>query len=89
MTKCLPRWVHRNPPRVASPDSWRSLRSARVPPMHYPDKLHRPSIGAIGWVRIQSAKSAKVGQNSTGVDTPAERSASMPFDGALGLLKAG
>ena len=41
-------------------------RSARVPPMHYLDKLHRPSIGAIGrvsiprrslpkWVRIQPA----------------------------------
>jgi len=27
------RWVHRNPPRAAAPDSWRSLRSARVPPV--------------------------------------------------------
>ena len=39
-----------------------------ISPMHYLDKLHRPSTGAIAWVRIQSAKSAKVGQNSTGVD---------------------
>ena len=26
-------------------DSWRSLRNARVPPMHYLDKPHRRSIG--------------------------------------------
>jgi hypothetical protein len=68
MTRSLPRWVHRNSPRAAAPDSWRSLRSARVPPMHYLDTLHRPSIGPIGWVRIQSATLTKVGQNSTGVD---------------------
>ena len=69
MTRSLSRWVHRDPPRAAPPDSWRSLRSARVPPMHYPDKQHRPSLGAIEWVRIRSAKRTKLGQNSTGVDT--------------------
>src|SRR5439155_18436766 len=68
MTRSLPRWVHRNPPGAAPPDSWRSLRSARVPPMHYLDKPRRPSIGTIGWVRIQSATRTKLGQNSTGVD---------------------
>jgi hypothetical protein len=36
--------------------------------MHYLDKLHRPSLGAMRWVRIQSATPTKVGQNSTGVD---------------------
>jgi hypothetical protein len=46
MTRSLPRWVHRNLPRAAPPDSWRSLRSARVPPVHYLDKLPRPSLGA-------------------------------------------
>src|SRR5204863_5510777 len=46
MTRSLPRWVHRNLPRAAPPDSWRSLRSARVPPMHYLDKLPRPRLGA-------------------------------------------
>jgi hypothetical protein len=40
MTKGLPRWVHRNPPRAAPPDSRGSLRSAPVPPTHYLDKLH-------------------------------------------------
>jgi hypothetical protein len=46
VTRSLPRWVHRNLPRAAPPDSWRSLRSARVPPVHYLDKLPRPSLGA-------------------------------------------
>jgi transposase len=46
MTRSLPRWAHRDLPRAAPPDSWRSLRSARVPPMHYLDKLPRPSLGA-------------------------------------------
>src|SRR5438876_5165890 len=69
MTRSLPRWVHRNPPRAAPPDSWRSLRSARVPPMHYLDKPHRPSLGAIEWVRVRSAKRSRLGRNSTGVDS--------------------
>jgi hypothetical protein len=69
MTSSLPRRVHRNLPRAAPPDSWWSLRSAQVPPVHYLDKLHRPSSGAIRWVKIQSATPTKVGQNSTGVDT--------------------
>jgi hypothetical protein len=42
------------------------------PPMHYLDKPRRPSIGTMGWVRIQSATRTKLGQNSTGVDTPAQ-----------------
>ena len=46
MTRSLPRWVHRNLPRAAPPDSWRSLRSARVPPVHYLDKLLQLSLGA-------------------------------------------
>jgi hypothetical protein len=69
MTRSLPSWVHRNPPRAAPPDSWRSLRSVRVPPVHYLDNLRRPSLGATRRVRIQSAKHSKLGQNSTGVDT--------------------
>jgi hypothetical protein len=79
MTRSLPRWVHRNPPRAAPPDSWRSLRSARVPPMHYLDKPHRPSLAAIEWVRIRSAKRTKLGQNSTGVDKPSTRAAAAPL----------
>jgi hypothetical protein len=39
--------------------------------MHYLDKLHGPSLGAMGWVNFQSATPNKVGQNSTGVDTTA------------------
>src|ERR1700674_87888 len=34
-----PRWVHRDLPRSAPPDSWRSLRCARVPPVDYRDEL--------------------------------------------------
>jgi hypothetical protein len=46
MTRSLPRWVHRHLPRAAPPDSWRSLRSARVPPVDYLDKPLRLSLGA-------------------------------------------
>jgi hypothetical protein len=46
MTRSLTRWVHRNLPRAAPPGSWRSRRSARVPPVHYLDKPLRPSLGA-------------------------------------------
>ena len=46
MTRSLPGWVHRNLPRAAPPDSWRSRRSARVPPVHYLDKLLQLSLGA-------------------------------------------
>jgi hypothetical protein len=46
MTTSLSRWVHRNFPRAAPPDSWQSLRSARVPPLHYLDKPLRLSLGA-------------------------------------------
>ena len=47
ITRSLSRWVHRDLPRAAPPDSWRSLRSARVPPVHYLDKPHRPSLGSV------------------------------------------
>src|SRR5512135_3737359 len=40
---------------------------ARVPPSTTWTSP-RSSLGATGWVRIRSATSAKVGQNSTGVD---------------------
>jgi hypothetical protein len=33
------RWVHSDLPRSAPPDSWRSLRYARVPPVDYRDEL--------------------------------------------------
>ena len=46
MTGSLPRWVHRDLPHAAPPDSWRSLRSARVPPVHYLDKPLRLNLGA-------------------------------------------
>jgi hypothetical protein len=49
--------------------------------MHDLDKLHSPRIGTIGWVRIQSAKSAKVGENSTGVDTLSPDQLEEFFDG--------
>jgi len=68
MTRSLPRRVHRNLPRAAPPDSWRSLRSARVPPMHYLDKLHRPSLGAMGGSGFDRRNATKLGQNSSGVD---------------------
>jgi hypothetical protein len=60
------------PPAAAPPDSWRSLRSARVAPMHYLDKPPRPLSGQAKTegVRIKSANQPKVGQNSHGVDTP-------------------
>ena len=38
----LPRRRPGNPPRIAPPDSWRSLRDARVPPMDY---LGKPTLG--------------------------------------------
>jgi hypothetical protein len=46
MTRSLPRWVHKDLPRAAPPDSWRSLRRARVPPVDYLDKPLRLSLGA-------------------------------------------
>jgi hypothetical protein len=39
----LPRWVHRDLPRSAPPDAWRSLRSARVLRVAYLDKPSHPS----------------------------------------------
>jgi hypothetical protein len=46
MTRSLSRWAHSDLPRATPPDSWRSLRSARVPPMDYLDKPLRLSLGA-------------------------------------------
>jgi hypothetical protein len=37
-----PTGAHRNPPRIAPPDSWPSLRDARVPPV---DSVDDPSTG--------------------------------------------
>src|SRR5262249_35818997 len=62
MTRSLPRWVQDPPAR----------RSARLvvvaaqragPPVHYLDKLHRPSLKARGWINFQSATPNKLGQN--------------------------
>ena len=62
MNQGLPRWVHSDLPRSATPDPWWSLRCARVPPVDYLDK---PRISEHGsrfnrhrgamWVRIQPA----------------------------------
>jgi hypothetical protein len=62
MSERLPRWVHRDLPRSAPPDSWRSLRSARVPPMDYLDQPRSDEHGSrfnrrnrAKWVSIQPA----------------------------------
>ena len=76
---------HRNLPRAAPPDSWRSGRSARVPRTHYLDKLPRPRLGAgkNRRVRIKSANQPKVDQNSPGVDTVSTASSWLPTDYAV------
>ena len=58
----LPRWVHRDLPRSAAPDSWRSLRCARVPPVDYLDKPRNNEAGSRSnrrhrakWVSIHPA----------------------------------
>jgi len=72
MTKSLPRWVHRNLPRAAPPDSWRSLRSARVPPVHYLDKPIRSSLGATSLKPGVQFSMSKTVHFRTSVDTPLE-----------------
>jgi hypothetical protein len=42
----LPRSVHSDLPRSATSDSWRSLRSARAPPMDYRDKPPSTETGS-------------------------------------------
>jgi hypothetical protein len=70
MTTSLPRWVHRNLPRAAPPDSWQSLRSARVPPVHYLDKPLRLSLGATSHnPGVQFSMSKRV-QFRMSVDSP-------------------
>ena len=65
MSEGLPRWVHSDLPSSAPPDSM------AVAPLRA-----GPSCGLPGqapeqrdWVKIQSAKSSKAGQDSTGVDS--------------------
>src|SRR6516165_12357270 len=59
-------WANRPLPRCATSDSWRSLRSARGPPVHYRDKpVPTPKRGS-DWMPIR-------GPNSMPFDTdPAE-----------------
>ncbi len=59
MNQGLPRWVHRDLPRSAAPDSWRSLRSARVPPVDYLDKPRSNERGS-GFNRRYSGKWVKI-----------------------------
>jgi hypothetical protein len=53
--------------------------------MHYLDRLHRPSFGAIGWVRIRSPKCAKHRQHSLGIDKAAESTMLRELSGAPDL----
>jgi hypothetical protein len=76
MTRSLPRWVHQNPPRIAPPDSWRSLRDARVPPVHYLDKPPRRNLEETSLnPGVQFSMSKRV-QFRTSVDNKAERNGS-------------
>ena len=90
MSQGLPRWVHRDLPRSAAPDSWRSLRYARVPPMDYLDK---PPINECGpafnrrrsakWVSIQPALTREVAaaavRENAGIEVEADQDQSI-FD---------
>jgi hypothetical protein len=58
----LPRRVHRHLPRAAPPDSWRSLRGARVPPVHCLDKPSEHTKG----VNIGRRSGGKIARRSTG-----------------------
>src|SRR5439155_19968024 len=85
ITRSLSRWVHRDLPRAAPPDSWRSLRSARVPPVHYLDKPPRPSLGATSLnPGVQFSMSKRV-QFRESVDTPGI-SIAAPIPGGIELL---
>jgi len=68
MTRSLPRWVHKDLPRAAPPDSWRSLRRARVPPVDYLDKPLRLSLKATFNPGVQFLMSKRV-QYWRSVDT--------------------
>src|ERR1700751_1606627 len=83
----LPRGVHSHRPRAAPPDSWRSLRSARVPPMHYLDKPPRPSLGAGKTVKLNrfgGALQAFRGGFTDAQDTSAIRTGISPSNGRTG-----
>jgi hypothetical protein len=58
----LPSWVHRDLPRAAPPDSRRSLRGARVPPVHYRDKPSKLTKG----VNIGRRSRVKIVRRLTG-----------------------
>jgi hypothetical protein len=58
----LPSWVHRDLSRAAPPDSRRSLRGARVPPVHYRDKLSKLTKG----VNIGRRSRVKIVRRLTG-----------------------
>lgn len=67
MNHGLPRWAHRHLSRCAAPDSGRSLRSARVPPVNYLDKppSNEPGSGfnrqkRTKWVKIQPALTPEI-----------------------------
>ena len=56
----LPRGANRHLPRCATSDSWRSLRSARVPPVRYRDKpVPTPERGH-DWTPIRGQTSAPI-----------------------------
>ena len=55
--------------------------------MHYLDRPHRPSFGAIGWVRIRSPKCAKHRQHSLGIDKAAESTMLRELSGAPDLCE--
>jgi hypothetical protein len=76
MTRSLPRWVHRHLPRAAPPDSGRSLRSARVPPVDYLDKPPHRISGQPFKPGVQFLIAQRV-QFRTSVDN-------LPFGRALG-----
>jgi hypothetical protein len=63
------------------------LTTQRTAPstMHYLDRLHRPSFGGIGWVRIRSAKRAEQCQHSLGIDEAAESMMLRELSGAPDL----
>ena len=99
----IPDFLALPPERVSSTQSCRSLPSTSMlarallscttpSTMHYLDRLHRPSFGAIRWVRIRSPKCAKHRQHSLGIDKAAESTMLRELSGApdLGeLIKPG
>src|SRR5439155_6960447 len=56
----LPRWANRHLPRCATSDSWRSLRSARVPPVRYRDKPEPTPERGHDWTPIRGQTSAPI-----------------------------